>query len=57
MSLLEVRGRFVDHLSRTKGAQQSVTRIISLAIVNLATAKDGAEYKLLFNKSSALGMT
>jgi hypothetical protein len=40
---------FVEHLRLTLVAQQSVTKIISLTIMNLATPKAEAEHELLFN--------
>ncbi len=43
-------GGFVEHLSRTQIAQQSVTKFISLGIVNLVTPKAGAKRELLFNE-------
>ncbi len=49
----EVRGWFVDHLSQTYVAQHSVTKIITLAIVNLVTPKVGAKHELLFNKPAS----
>jgi hypothetical protein len=33
------RGGFVEHLSPTKVAQQSVTKIIYLVLINLVTPK------------------
>ena len=49
----EVRGGFVEHLSVTKVAQQSVTKIISPTIMNLVTPKAGAKNELLFNKPAS----
>jgi hypothetical protein len=46
----EYRGGFVYNLSMTKVAQESVTKIIILAIVKLITPKAGAKHELLFNK-------
>ncbi len=43
-------GGFVEHLSRTQVAQQSVTKFISLGIENLVTPKAGAKRELLFNE-------
>jgi hypothetical protein len=37
---------FVEHLSQTKVAQQSVTKIISLIFINLVTPKVGAKHEL-----------
>ncbi len=37
------RGGFVEHLSLTKVAQQSVTKIISVMIMNVFTPKAGAK--------------
>ncbi len=42
---------FVEHLSVTLGAQQSVTKIISLAVVNFVTPKAGA--RLLCNEGAS----
>jgi hypothetical protein len=44
------RGGFVEHLSLTKVAQQSVTKIIFLTILNLVTPKAGVRRELLLNK-------
>jgi hypothetical protein len=41
---------FVKHLSATLVAQQSVTKIMPVTIMNLVTPKDGAKHELLFNK-------
>jgi hypothetical protein len=50
-------GGFVEHLSGTKVAQQSVTKIISLIFVNLATPKAQAKQEFLFNKlASEVGL-
>ncbi len=46
-------GGFVEHLSATLVAQQSVNNIISLAILNLVTPKVGARHELLFNKPAS----
>jgi hypothetical protein len=43
------RGGFVEHVSLTEVAQQSVTQIISLTFVNLVTPKARAEQEHLFN--------
>jgi hypothetical protein len=45
-----LRGGFVEHLSLTEVAQQSVTKIIHMTIMNLVTPKAGAKHELLFNK-------
>jgi hypothetical protein len=50
--LLFVTSGFVEHLSVTLGAQQSVTKIISLAVANFATPKAGA--RLLCNEGRLL---
>jgi hypothetical protein len=47
---LLLRGGFVEHLSLTSVAQQSVAEIISLTIMNLVTPKVGAKHELLLNK-------
>ncbi len=39
------RGGFVEHLSPTEVAQQSVTKIISLTIINLVTPKARAKHE------------
>ncbi len=44
------RGGFVEHPSPTLVAQQSVTKIISISIINLVTPEAGAMRELLFNK-------
>jgi hypothetical protein len=49
-----LRGGFVEHLSPTKVAQQSVTRIISLTLVIVVTSKAGAMHELLFNKTASV---
>jgi len=36
--------------SQTKAAQQSVTKLIALAIGNIVTPKAGAKHELLFDK-------
>ncbi len=45
-----LRSGFVEHLSRTLVAQQSVTKIISLIFIILVTLKARAKHELLFNK-------
>jgi hypothetical protein len=50
----EARGGFVEQLSATKVAQQSVTKIISLKTVNLVTPKAAAKHELLFNKPASV---
>ncbi len=47
------RGGFVDHLSRTQAAQQSVTRIIVMDVMNSVTPKAVAKHDLLFNKTAS----
>ncbi len=49
------RGGFVEHLSLTYGAKQSVTKIIPATIMNMVTPKAGAgaEHKLLFNQPAS----
>jgi hypothetical protein len=44
------RGGFVEHRGLTKVAQQSVTKIISLAIMNLVTPKAAPKHEVLFKK-------
>jgi hypothetical protein len=44
------RGGVVEHPSLTYVAQQSVTQILTVTIMNLATPKVGAKHELLFNK-------
>jgi hypothetical protein len=44
------KGGCVEHLSQTKEAQQSVTKIITMMVTNLVTNKAGTKYELLFNK-------
>ncbi len=51
---MEPRGGFVECLSLTPAAQQSVTKIISLTFVNLVTPKAWAKHELLFNKSASV---
>jgi hypothetical protein len=46
-------GEFVERLSLTQVAQQSVTKIMSLTIMNLVTPKAGAKHELLFNKPAS----
>ncbi len=48
----QLRGGFIEHLSRTLVAQQSVTKITSLVVVNLVTPKAGAKNELVFNKQA-----
>ena len=47
---LKARGRFVEQLSLTSVAQQSVTKIISVKIMNLVTPKAGAKHEVLVNE-------
>ncbi len=51
------RGGFVEHPSLTLVAQQSVTKIITLAVVNLVTPKAGAKHELLFNEPATTHKT
>jgi hypothetical protein len=53
-NICNISGGFVEHPSPTLVAQQSVTKIISINIINLVTPKAGAMHELLFNKP-ALG--
>ncbi len=45
-----VRGGFVEHLSWTLVAQQTVTKNIAMIVINLVTTKVVAKRELLFNK-------
>jgi len=47
------RGGFVDHLSWTQAAQQSVTRIIVMDVMNSVTPKAAPKHDLLFNKPAS----
>ncbi len=47
-------GGFVEHLSKTCAAQQSVTKIIYLIFINLVTPKAAAKRELLFNKPASV---
>ncbi len=49
----EARDGFVEHLSPTKVAQQSVTRFINIAALNLVALKAVAKHERLFNKPVA----
>jgi hypothetical protein len=44
-----LRVGFVEHLSLTYVAQQSMTKIISVTMMHLVTPKDGAKHDLLFD--------
>jgi len=44
------RGGFVEHLSLTLLAQQSVTKYIAMTAINLVTPKAATKPELLFNK-------
>ncbi len=44
---------FVEHLSRTKVAQQTVTRSITMTVTNSATTKAAVKHDLLFNKPAS----
>jgi hypothetical protein len=44
---------FVEHPNWTYVAQESVTQIISLTILNLATPKAGAKHELLYNEPAS----
>ncbi len=50
---LTTRGGFVEHLSWTSVAQQSVTKIITLIHINLVTPKARAKHELLFNEPAS----
>jgi hypothetical protein len=52
-SNLSCRGGFVEHLSMTYVAQQSVTKIIIVTIMNLVAPKAGARHELLFNEPAS----
>jgi hypothetical protein len=43
----------VEHPSWNYVAQQSVTKIITMTILNLATPKAGAKHEFLFNKPAS----
>ncbi len=53
VGVLEARSRFVEDISPTKAGQQSVTKIISLTIMNLVAPKAGAKRELLYNKPAS----
>ncbi len=44
-------GGLVEHLSPTEVAQQSVTQIMTMTIMNLVTPKAEAKHELLFNNT------
>jgi len=46
-------GGFVEHLSLTKVAQQSVTKIITLILIHLVALKAQAKHELLFNEPAS----
>ncbi len=46
----DLRGKFVERLSQTEAAQQSVTRLITLITMNMVTLRAAAKLDLLFNK-------
>ncbi len=50
----ESRGAFVERLSQTKVAQQTVTKYIAMIGVNFVLPKAGAKGELLFNKPASL---
>ncbi len=53
----EPRYWFVEHLSQTYAAQQSVTKLIPLTLMNLVAPTVGAEHELLFKKlASEIGL-
>jgi hypothetical protein len=45
------RGGFVEHLSPTQVAQQSVTTIISMSNMNLVTPKAGTKRELVIRQN------
>ncbi len=47
--IVQMRGGFVEHPSLTYLAEQSVTKIISVQIINLVTPKAGAKHELSVN--------
>ncbi len=49
------RPLFVEHPSWNYVAQQSVTKIISMTILNLATPKAAAKHEFLFNEPASGG--
>jgi hypothetical protein len=42
----------LEHLCQTQVAHQSVTKIITVVIINLVTPKAGTEHELWFKKSA-----
>ncbi len=53
----EPRYWFVEHLSQTYAAQQSVTKLIPLTMMNLVAPTVGAKHELLFKKlASEIGL-
>jgi len=48
--LSKILDGFVEHLSPTEGAQQSVIQFMAMTAVNLVTPKAAAMDELLFNK-------
>jgi len=44
---------FVEHLSQAWAGQQSVTRLITLIVMNLVTSKAKAKHELLLNKMAS----
>jgi hypothetical protein len=46
----ERRGGFVEHLSQTSAAQQSVTKFMAIIFIKLVAPKGGAKQELLFNR-------
>ncbi len=57
MHHVALRGGFVERLTLTLVAQQSVTQIISLAMMILVTPKAGAKQELLLNKPASAVLT
>jgi hypothetical protein len=47
------KGGFVEHLSQTQAAQQSVTRIISMYVLNSVTPYAADKHDLLFNRRAS----
>jgi hypothetical protein len=45
-----LRGRFVEHPSMDKVAQQSVTKFMAMTVINLVIPKGAAQQELLLNK-------
>jgi hypothetical protein len=53
LDVLQTRGWFVECLSQTLGAQQSVTKFIAMTVKNLVSPKAAAKHDFLFNKPTS----